>query len=255
MLSSIRISVRRTAASGFTLIELLVVMAIIAILAAMLLPALSSAKEKANQISCLNNQKQLSLAWSLYKDENNGRFVLNDAANNTNYPNWVYGNMSIAAEKTNTSLIKLGLLYSYIPNIGAYRCPSDKTANTRSYSLQEQLGSYGNGVPYNEQAAAGIFGYPPIYKESQIKSVSSTLVFLDENTTSLNDGYFATPITGDKWNDNPGILHTRGCNLSFADGHVEHWRWKDGRTLTLTSGATTVGNLDQKAIQASMANQ
>jgi prepilin-type N-terminal cleavage/methylation domain-containing protein/prepilin-type processing-associated H-X9-DG protein len=244
-----------TASTGFTLIELLVVIAIIAILAAMLLPVLSSAKEKAYQTSCLNNQKQLTLAWCVYKDDNNGRFVIDDPADVTNYPSWLYGNMTVSTDKTNVALIKSGLLYPYVSNGGVYRCPSDTTGNVRSYSMQEQLGSYLDGVPYNEQAAAGVPGYTPEYKESEIKNSSSTLVFLDENESTLNDGFFATPITGDKWNDNPGILHSRGCNLSFVDGHVEHWRWKDARTLTVVAGATTVGNPDQKAIQAIMANQ
>jgi len=252
---TIRTRREREELAGFTLIELLVVIAIIAILAAMLLPALSSAKEKANQISCLNNLKEMDLGWALYKDENGGRFVVNEASGGTNYPSWVYGSMTVSTDKTNLMLIKLGLLYTYVPSTGAYHCPSDKTGNIRSYSMQSELGCCMNGFPYDEQVAAGHPGYPPSYKENQLKSSSATLVFLDENKSSINDGLFAIPVVGDKWNDNPGILHTRGCNLSFADGHVEHWRWKDGRTLTLVAGGTTVGNPDQKAMQAIMANQ
>ena len=121
---------RRT--RGFTLIELLVVIAIIAILAAMLLPALSAAKQKAQQIRCLSNHRQLVLAWSMYKQENNGQLVVDDPLGGTNYPSWVFGNMTNPTEATNTTLIKAGLLYSQATNPDIYRCPADPTQNARS---------------------------------------------------------------------------------------------------------------------------
>src|SRR5580658_3174589 len=96
---------KNSTTTGFTLIELLVVIAIIAILAAILLPVLDEAKQKAWQVSCLNNHKQLALAWSIYKNDNNGSLVIDDPVTGTtlagtNYPSWVYGNMASPTDAT-----------------------------------------------------------------------------------------------------------------------------------------------------------
>jgi len=239
---------------AFTLIELLVVIAIIAILAALLLPALSTAKEKANQVRCLSNLKQLGVAWCLYNDDNRGLVVVNDPWGGTTKPSWVYGSMAVAAEATDVSLVERGLLFPYAKNAGIYRCPSDRTSNVRSYSMQSQLGCYFNGTPYNSQAAVGLSGYPTIYRENQIQRPppSLAIVHLDENPKSLNDGWFFTPVEGDSWTDLPGILHSRGGNFSFADGHAEHWKWRDGQTLTVAPGGTTPNNQDLKRLQAAI---
>jgi prepilin-type processing-associated H-X9-DG protein len=93
-----------------------------------------------------------------------------------------------------------------------------------------------------------------MYSENQMRktSVSDTLVLLDENPLSINDTMCGIFITGDRWWDFPAVWHSRGCNFSFADGHVEHWRWMDARTVGLSSGATTLNNPDLKRLQASI---
>jgi prepilin-type N-terminal cleavage/methylation domain-containing protein/prepilin-type processing-associated H-X9-DG protein len=236
---------------AFTLIELLVVIAIIAILAAMLLPALSAAKEKGRSIYCLNNHKQLVLAWSLYKDENNGYLVIDDTNNGlTNYVCWTQGDIGYAIEATNTDLLKLGLIYKFAANNNIYRCPDDQTTHMRSYSMQPQLAFYQYGIKTDPQPA----GYPPMYRESEMDhlSASQTIVFLDENPLSINDSMCGIVITGNSWWDFPAVWHSQGCNFSFADGHVEHWRWQDSRTLSVVSGSVTPNNPDLERLQASI---
>ena len=244
--------------AAFTLIELLVVIAIIAILAALLLPALSSAKAKAWQAGCLNNHRQLMLAWCMYRDDNNGKLVIDDPIGGTNYPSWVYGEMSTPSDATNAALIQSGLLYDNAKNAKVYRCPADQTAHDRSYSMQEQLAYYQNGQPVDVEASQGNAGYPPMYSENQIRMTapSATTVFLDESPITINDGFFAILIVGNTWGDLPAIWHGRGCNFSFADGHAEHWRWMDPRTYTMTQPLTTTpNNPDLQRLQASLGYQ
>jgi prepilin-type processing-associated H-X9-DG protein len=160
--------------------------------------------------------------------------------------------MSDASEQTNIDLIKMGLLYPYAPNPGVFKCPDDNTVHVRSYSMQPQLAFYQYGQKLDPQSANGFPGYPPMYLENQMVKISPalTLVFLDENPLSINDSMCGIFIAGNRWWDFPAVWHSRGCNLSFADGHVEHWRWMDARTLTLTSGETTANNSDLQRLQA-----
>jgi prepilin-type N-terminal cleavage/methylation domain-containing protein/prepilin-type processing-associated H-X9-DG protein len=232
---------------GFTLIELLVVIAIIAILAAMLLPALNRSKEKASSISCRNNLKQLTLAAMLYANDNADAIVPNYIADNNA---WVGGDVSKLPGATNVLDIQRAKLFLYNQSFAIYRCPADKlnlagrfVPRVRSYSLSGMMGINSDG------AASAV--HPNIRENRKFTEVknpgpSTAFFFLDEQSdpmdlsgydtfSSIDDGYFAVNSTTGPviWQNCPSSRHGNGGTLSFADGHVEMWKWREGKTQRL----------------------
>lgn len=232
--------------SGFTLIELLVVIAIIAILAAMLLPALSKAKEKATGISCLSNLKQLTLAAHLYAGDN-GDAIIPNMVNDINA--WVGGLVHELPGATNFTFIMNSKLFPYNKSVGIYRCPADRFSvrgatmpRVRSYSLS---GMMGRNSP---DAATSV--HPGLSENLKLSSVknpgpSQALFFVEEQSdpndttstgTSLEDGYFAQNYKGNGpslWRNSPASRHGSAGQFSFSDGHVERWGWLEAKTRTL----------------------
>ena len=248
--------------AGFTLIELLVVIAIIAILAAMLLPALSKAKLKAQQTSCLNNLKQLQLCWTMYADDNRDRLVSNDPNVGPTSQTWIQGYMQDnSPDSTNKTLIERGTLFPYNQSTAIYRCPSDlgrstfagrKYQRVRSYAMN----GYMNGVDVGLQFF-GQRGYQVNLKSGDITAPnpSQAFVFLDEHQNSIDDGHFGFAPEGDQWMNLPAIWHNNGCDFSFADGHAELLKWRDPRTLALKviNSVSTPNNPDLKRLQSIVA--
>jgi prepilin-type N-terminal cleavage/methylation domain-containing protein len=250
---------------AFTLIELLVVIAIIAILAAMLLPALGRAKLKAQGVQCLNNGKQMMIAWKMYAGDFNNLLAPNEDTSALDACVWIKGNAGDLPDAINTTLLtdaRNNVLAPYTgSNAKIYKCPADpgatdlppaaRSQTVRSFAMNQAVGTVcgrfrsgggGHGVPNLPTSGPWLDGghghvagttFRTFGKDSDFAKASATWVFIDEHHNSINDAGFGhpgpLPATGgapSRWVDWPGTYHGKAGGLSFADGHSEIRKWK-----------------------------
>jgi prepilin-type N-terminal cleavage/methylation domain-containing protein/prepilin-type processing-associated H-X9-DG protein len=221
---------------GFTLIELLVVIAIIAILAALLFPALTRAKTRAQTVQCLNNLRQLQLSWQMYPQDNGEKIPPNNGRSGNAATTWIDGWLDYTAgdtDNTNLLFLQRGHLWKYNQALGLYHCPADRSTATfgsevlprvRSVSMNSWLASTIQWPDMGDQRWV-------IFKSANdIRAPVNTFVLHDERPDSIDDSYFGVEMEKSAFGNWPGSNHAGAGNFSFADGHVESHRWRDPRT-------------------------
>jgi prepilin-type N-terminal cleavage/methylation domain-containing protein/prepilin-type processing-associated H-X9-DG protein len=235
---------------GFTLIELLVVIAIIAVLMAILMPALNIAREQARGISCSSNQKTLALSYIMYADDNDGAVCGGWAAYTivNGVPPWVMPPLDYSSPGSIVQMggagmpvtrqqryngLKEGELYRYVKNVRAYHCPGDNRV-TQGTSL-------GKDLAYQIYRSYSLTDYMRATAPADPKKLSSfrgqalKMLFVEEiydgSSGNYNhDGWSYNPGSGSLW-DPLGIFHSKACTFSFMDGHAERKKWDDPRTI------------------------
>jgi len=255
---------------GFTLIELLVVIAIIAVLMAILVPALNSAREQGKRAVCLGNLRQLGLAWVLYADDNDDKIVNGNTGAPgenpipSNEDGWVHweGYSDQTLEEDQVDAIRDGALYSYVKTERLYKCPTGLRGEMRTYAIVDSM----NGWPLPDPELRKKI---QITKRLKIKRPGDRVVFVDEGWATFAS--WSVPYGTEAWwgstvsvggiqagdnrhKDPPPVRHGNGTAFSFADGHSEHWKWKDPRTIEyglLQVGANPAqpGNVDLHKVQ------
>jgi prepilin-type N-terminal cleavage/methylation domain-containing protein len=205
---------------GFTLVELLVVIGIIALLIAMLMPALQRARDQANRTQCMSNMRQLTIAYLQYSTENKFRLMSSNTGEPDTFADWI-------GEPNTLAAIEAGRLWPYVKNHAVYRCPADTSFHLWTYSISNFL---------NGEVQSG--GFAPIKSLNQAKHSSETFVFTEE-TDYRNDAngwnqnsFMVEPVPSNRWIDFPSNFH-KGVTLSFLDGHAIYYQFSDPRTAKI----------------------
>jgi len=246
---------------AFTLIELLVVIAIIAILMAILMPALNRVKEQGKRAACLGNMRQLTLTWIMYADENDDKIVNGEAFGGGDgtapIPTggihkgeqwwtgddigdfWLGINLpQVLQEKA----IRAGALYSYCKDEKLYRCPTGVRGEMRTYTITDAMNGLRRDGTYSGNSGARV-GRTVLWvkRRAEISSPGPAfrIVFLDEGRITPDS--YATHYLNERWWDPPFVRHGDGTNVSYADGHADYWKFKGMKTLKIGKLAAVSG--------------
>ena len=243
---------RQRDARGFTLVEALVVAGVIGVLASLILPAISNAKGKGYGVVCLNNMRQLALAWNVYAEDRDGYLAYNYGVSDTyatitngQFLNWANNVMTwdLQEDNTNETYLANGGLGPYLSGVvSPFRCPADRVVSskqrdagwrerTRTYSMNAMVGYAGTFIKGGTNINNPKF--KQFTKLNEIPDPSAIFVFIEEHPQSINDGYFLNKPNAlpPHWYDLPAAYHNGGANLSFADGHIEYRKWLSPGTI------------------------
>ena len=248
---------------AFTLIELLVVIAIIAILMAILMPALNRVKEQGKRAACLGNLKQLALCWIMYADENDDKIVNGEAygggdglapipaLSDSVHPGeqwwtgddigdfWAGINLP---EITQQKAIRAGALFKYCKDENLYRCPTGMRGEMRTYTITDAMnGLRRDGTYIGKVGARNGRTVLWIKRRTEISTPgpAQRIVFLDEGRITPDS--YATHYLNQQWWDPPFVRHGDGTNVSFADGHADYWKYMGSKTLEIGKLAAVPG--------------
>lgn len=267
---------------AFTLIELLIVIAIIAILAALMFPVFSRAKQRAQGIQCVSNLRQMTTAWQVYTDENNNHYAPNGCMGHNHLtvgedgdnPSWVAGMLTVSGlnyggvdDNTNTAKLvgaaysRFGSIGDYVKSPGVYHCPGDQSQDFINSQLRVRSISMNGWINPGKTNDCNLQFWDASFKKFTrpadfgTKSPSDIFVFLDERPDSINDGWFwggtggynsdgSVDMDNLQVNDLPAIYHNKCSAFSYADGHADLHHWQDAETYSLAPQSSAAGNQD-----------